>query len=89
MAPSRVRSGGLARLGLRLGIPLHPHRLRHTYACEVLAAGINLHDLAHLLGHASIATTEVCLHLQPDELARRVRAAVERPSPALPLSWAA
>jgi integrase len=88
----RTIGAALARVGADLGIVLHPHRLRHTYACELLAAGVNIYDLAQLLGHSSIATTEVYLHVQPDELAGRLRAAMEPPttpqSP-LPMQWAA
>lgn len=69
----------LRRLGAALDITLHPHRLRHTYACECLRAGVNIYDLAQLLGHADIATTAIYLHVQPDELAERVRTAMERP----------
>lgn len=34
------------------------HRLRDTFACELLTAGIGLDDVSKLLGHKSIKTTE-------------------------------
>jgi site-specific recombinase XerD len=36
---------------------VHPHRLRHTYASEMLRAGASLPALMHLLGHKKIAMT--------------------------------
>lgn len=86
----RTIQAALARIGANLGIILHPHRLRHTYACQLLAAGVNLYDLAQLLGHNSVATTAIYLHVEPDELADRVRTALAgRVSRQLRLDWAA
>lgn len=34
------------------------HRLRDTFACELLTAGVGLEDVSKLLGHKSIRTTE-------------------------------
>ena len=42
----------------RAGIRRRPHDLRATFATEVLRATGNVHTVAQLLGHASIATTE-------------------------------
>jgi site-specific recombinase XerD len=72
---TRTLQDALADIGHELGIVLHPHRLRHTYACELLRAGVGIYDLALLLGHSSVATTAVYLHVQTDDLAARVRAA--------------
>jgi integrase len=36
----------------------HAHRYRHTFACEMLMAGVSLTIVAKLLGHASEAITE-------------------------------
>lgn len=61
----------LAKSGVRL------HTLRHSYATHLLDDGVNLKVLQQYLGHASLQTTEIYLHLtqQGDEQARR---AVER-----------
>jgi integrase len=36
----------------------HAHRFRHTFACEMLTAGVSLTIVAKLLGHSSEAITE-------------------------------
>lgn len=51
-------SGIIARLSGVAGIgPIHAHRLRHTAAMDVLAAGGTLAEAKELLGHAYTATT--------------------------------
>ncbi len=39
------------------------HTLRHTYATRMLEAGIDIYTLKELMGHASVTTTEIYLHL--------------------------
>jgi integrase/recombinase XerD len=47
----------------------YPHMLRDTFAVELLLAGVPLHDVAILLGHSSIKTTE--RHYSPFVMARQ------------------
>lgn len=56
--PAVKRSGVNDGAGERATI----HTLRHTYATEQLEAGLSLAEIADLLGHASITTTERYAH---------------------------
>ena len=50
----------LERACARAGIAyVHPHRLRHTVATEMLRAGVPLRDIGQVLGHQNVATTAV------------------------------
>lgn len=44
------------------------HVLRHSYATHQLERGVPLHRLKDLLGHNDISTTEIYLHVMPQEL---------------------
>jgi integrase/recombinase XerD len=46
-----------------------PHMLRDTFAVNLLLCGVPLHDVAILLGHSSIKTTEK--HYSPFVMARQ------------------
>ena len=45
------------RLRRKTGIDFDPHWLRHTAATRMLREGVGIEVVAHLLGHAHVATT--------------------------------
>jgi integrase/recombinase XerC len=65
---------------LRAGLaaPVHPHMLRHSFASHVLQSSSDLRAVQELLGHASIATTQVYTRLDFQHLAKVYDAAHPR-----------
>lgn len=83
-----VRAAG-DRVGL--GDRLSPHVLRHSYATHMLDHGADIRVVQELLGHASLATTQVYTKVSPERLravyesahprARPGKAPPDRPGP--------
>jgi len=61
-----------------LDVDVHPHMLRHSFASHVLQSSGDLRAVQEMLGHASIASTQVYTHLDFQHLAKVYDAAHPR-----------
>ena len=69
---TKVLQGVFRLAGQKAGFskPIHPHVLRHSFATNLLRNNANMRYVQVLLGHSSLATTEMYTHVVNEDLKR-------------------
>ncbi|MGC9193488.1 MAG: tyrosine-type recombinase/integrase [Thermoplasmata archaeon] len=63
----------ISEISKKAGVHFHAHMARHTYATTLLKAGVSPESVRKLLGHESLSTTQIYLHLDQSDAINEVR----------------
>ncbi len=56
------------KYGKMIGVDIHPHTLRHSFAIHLVRSGMDLRRLQLLLGHSSLNMTQIYLQFKDEDI---------------------
>jgi site-specific recombinase XerD len=68
----------LAKYCKKAGIWVTCHQLRHTFACQMIAAGVPVTSVQKILGHSSLKTTQLYIEVSDRQVEQDYRAGIRR-----------